>query len=205
MRRRGLLATLVAAILAPISSTFATHAPPTKCLKVGQTTVFAGKKFTCVRVKVKGKYKLAWNKGVPIPVTQTAKPSPTPSSTQSAKPSPSPSPTSTQSPMAPKNLGTTLADSSSLAIGETKFYAAKNRSGMSVTYIVYRSKNGVVVMNDVCTHQGCAVKLKSEGLLCPCHNSLFNATSGEVERGPATQSLQRFEAIEENGKIIVVD
>ena len=203
MRRRGLLATFIALILAPLSAAFAAQIPPAKCLKVGQTTVFAGKKFTCIRVKVKGKYKLAWNKGVPIPVTQTASPSPTPSPTQTASPSPTPSPTQTA--VAPKSLGTTLTDSSSLAIGETKFYAAKNRLGMTVTYIVHRSKNGVIIMNDVCTHQGCAVKLKSEGLLCPCHNSLFNATSGEVERGPATQSLQRFEAIEENGKIIVVD
>lgn len=193
MRRRGLLITFLAAIFSPISSAFAAPIPPTKCLKVGQTTIFAGKKFTCVRVKVKGKFKLAWNKGVPIPNAQNSKPSPT----QTAQPKP----TSVE----PKNLGTTLADSSSLAIGETKFYEAKNLLGMTITYIVHRSQNGLVVMNDVCTHQGCAVKLRSDGLLCPCHNSLFNAASGAVERGPATQPLQRFKAFEENGKIKVVD
>jgi Rieske Fe-S protein len=60
-------------------------------------------------------------------------------------------------------------------------------------------------MSDICPHAGCAVKLMKEGLLCPCHSSLFNATSGAVLRGPANQPLPRFEALEENGKIYVTD
>ena len=213
MKRRGLLAGLTAGILSPISSAFAAPIPPTKCFRVGQTTVFAGKKFTCVRVKVKGNYKLVWNKGISVPVKQTATPtpsnSPTPSRTAtpstSATPTPSTSATPTQSPMEPKKLGTILADSSAVDVGETKFFVAKNLSGITVTYIVFRSKSGITVMSDICTHLGCAVQLKNGGLLCPCHNSLFNATSGAVERGPASRSLQRFEAFEENGKIKVVD
>ncbi|GAA4787254.1 Rieske (2Fe-2S) protein [Streptomyces sanyensis] len=41
-----------------------------------------------------------------------------------------------------------------------------------------------------CTHQGCAVKDVSEGVItCPCHNSLFDANDGSVKGGPATAPL----------------
>ncbi|GCB51267.1 Rieske (2Fe-2S) protein [Streptomyces sp. NL15-2K] len=41
-----------------------------------------------------------------------------------------------------------------------------------------------------CTHQGCAVKGISDGLInCPCHNSNFSITDGSVKSGPAKQPL----------------
>ncbi|MEU1179138.1 Rieske (2Fe-2S) protein [Streptomyces sp. NPDC005820] len=42
----------------------------------------------------------------------------------------------------------------------------------------------------VCTHQGCAVKSISDGVInCPCHNSNFSIEDGSVKSGPATQAL----------------
>jgi len=42
----------------------------------------------------------------------------------------------------------------------------------------------------VCTHQGCAVKSISKGVInCPCHNSNFSIEDGSVKSGPAKQPL----------------
>lgn len=42
----------------------------------------------------------------------------------------------------------------------------------------------------VCTHQGCVVSDVSNGTInCPCHGSAFDAATGAVRRGPATQPL----------------
>ncbi len=41
-----------------------------------------------------------------------------------------------------------------------------------------------------CTHQGCAVKSVSDGVInCPCHNSNFSIADGSVQSGPATKPL----------------
>ncbi|WP_236239006.1 Rieske (2Fe-2S) protein [Streptomyces sp. CC228A] len=42
----------------------------------------------------------------------------------------------------------------------------------------------------MCTHQGCAVKDISDGVInCPCHGSKFDAADGSVKAGPATTPL----------------
>lgn len=42
----------------------------------------------------------------------------------------------------------------------------------------------------MCTHQGCAVKNISDGVInCPCHGSKFDAADGSVKQGPATTPL----------------
>ncbi|MET8977196.1 Rieske (2Fe-2S) protein [Streptomyces sp. NPDC004539] len=42
----------------------------------------------------------------------------------------------------------------------------------------------------VCTHQGCAVKSISNGVInCPCHNSNFSIEDGSVKSGPAQKAL----------------
>ncbi|MFI8520085.1 Rieske (2Fe-2S) protein [Streptomyces sp. NPDC085481] len=42
-----------------------------------------------------------------------------------------------------------------------------------------------------CTHQGCAVSGVSDGVIvCPCHQSRFDASDGSVKKGPATAPLE---------------
>jgi hypothetical protein len=66
------------------------------CSKLGSTSTYSGKKYTCIK---SGK-KLVWNKGVaiakPVPVV-----TPTPSPTQSVTPTPTPTPTPSKAPAEP--------------------------------------------------------------------------------------------------------
>lgn len=44
--------------------------------------------------------------------------------------------------------------------------------------------------SSTCTHQGCAVTSVADGaIVCPCHNSRFDISTGEVLDGPATKPL----------------
>jgi Rieske Fe-S protein len=55
----------------------------------------------------------------------------------------------------------------------------------------------------VCTHEGCAVSRVFENtIVCPCHNSSFDASTGAVLGGPATGPLASI-AVREDGDEIV--
>ncbi|WP_411093137.1 Rieske (2Fe-2S) protein [Streptomyces sp. 049-1] len=52
------------------------------------------------------------------------------------------------------------------------------------------SKGDFKAFSATCTHQGCAVKSVSDGVInCPCHNSNFSITDGSVQSGPAPKPL----------------
>jgi Rieske Fe-S protein len=56
--------------------------------------------------------------------------------------------------------------------------------------LVTQPADGTVVAFDAtCTHQGCTVRATEDGLVCPCHHSVFDPADGTVLAGPATQPL----------------
>jgi Rieske Fe-S protein len=56
--------------------------------------------------------------------------------------------------------------------------------------IVSQPTEGTVVAFDAtCTHQGCTVRATEEGLVCPCHGSVFDPADGAAVHGPATEPL----------------
>lgn len=58
--------------------------------------------------------------------------------------------------------------------------------------------------SSVCTHQGCQVGGVSNGVItCPCHGSQFDAATGAVKQGPATQPLPE-KSVTVNGDGITV-
>ena len=99
---KKLLAVFVSAafFLVPLNAIAAVKAGAS-CSKLGATSTYAGKKYTCIK---SGK-KLVWNKGVAVAApkptstpTPTPSPSPTPTATETATPTPAPTPSPTSSP-----------------------------------------------------------------------------------------------------------
>jgi Rieske Fe-S protein len=174
---------------------FAATKPSIKCRFVGQTTSYEGKLFTCVKVKVKGKSILAWDSGKVIPAAvATSSPTPTASSTQMAP-----------APVIVKKIEIPIAKSSEVPNNSTKSFVAKNRYGNSTTYIVIRKSDELLALDATCPHKGCIVAVESEGLLCPCHNALFDPKNGDVLRGPASYPLDRLAVRESEGVIYIAD
>ena len=48
---------------------------------------------------------------------------------------------------------------------------------------------------DTCTHQGCSLstgRLDGSNVVCPCHGSTFDVTTGEVVSGPAARPVETY-------------
>ncbi|MET9506241.1 Rieske (2Fe-2S) protein [Streptomyces sp. NPDC006622] len=101
--------------------------------------------------------------------------------------------TAPATPTAPVELG---ADGE-VAKGGARLYRDHN-------VVVSRSASGELkAYSTICTHAGCPInKLDGTTLVCPCHGSEFDATTGEVLRKPATVPLHELPVGTENGKIV---
>ncbi|HEU0265235.1 MAG TPA: Rieske (2Fe-2S) protein [Geobacterales bacterium] len=58
--------------------------------------------------------------------------------------------------------------------------------------VIIRQDGGFTALSLICTHLGCTVSVRPEGLICPCHGSRFDL-AGRVLAGPATRPLRRLE------------
>ncbi|MEU4008511.1 Rieske (2Fe-2S) protein [Streptomyces pseudogriseolus] len=80
--------------------------------------------------------------------------------------------------------GTPLASTADIPEGGGKVFADRK------VVVVQPSAGEFKAYSATCTHQGCAVKSVSDGLInCPCHNSNFSVADGSVSSGPATKPL----------------
>jgi len=189
---------LISALVSIVFPAFAAPTPTVKCRFLGQTTMFNGKRYTCIKGKSKGKTILMWDSGKPIPTA-----SPTPS--QTPTPSPSSSPTVSREPVVIKKIEIPVAKSSEVPANSTKSFKANNHFGYETTYIIARNSEGLIAMNATCTHNGCTVAIAAEGLLCPCHSALFDPKNGALLRGPASYPLDRVVVREADGVIYITD
>jgi Rieske Fe-S protein len=96
-------------------------------------------------------------------------------------------------PTAPVDLG----PESEVPKGGAKLYRDHN-------VVVSRDAGGALkAFSTVCTHAGCPInKLQDTTLICPCHGSRFDATTGEVVQSPATEPLVALPVRAEGGKIV---
>lgn len=186
----------ISSLLSLTFPALAASKPQVACRFVGQRTIYAGKVFTCIKITVKGKSKLQWDSGKSLP---SVSPSATPNSTPTSSISAQVVPTTINKSEIP------LGKSSEVPLNGLKIFTAKNRYGNSSGYVVIRNSNGVIAMSDICPHKGCSVEIQKEGLLCPCHNALFDSKTGDVLRGPASYPLERVAVRELDGVIYITD
>jgi thiosulfate dehydrogenase (quinone) large subunit len=71
--------------------------------------------------------------------------------------------------------------------------------------IVVRHRDGsLAAFSALCTHAGCEVQYGSGVLLCPCHGSQFDSSTGAVLQGPAVTPLAPKRVIQRGGSIYAV-
>lgn len=81
-------------------------------------------------------------------------------------------------------------------------------SALSVTsadgpvLLVRTTETEVTGFSAVCPHQGCTVAPADSGLVCPCHGSSFDLTTGQVLQGPATADLSSYPVTVVDGSIV---
>ena len=189
---------LVSAFVTMALPAFAALMPPVKPRFLGQTTVFKGKRYTCIKGKSKGKTVLIWDSGKAIAIAS-------PSASRTPTPSPSSSPTASREPIVTSKIEIPVAKSSDVPNNSTKSFVAKNRYGNETTYILVRNSENLIAMDATCPHKGCIVGIAPEGLLCPCHSALFDPKNGAVLRGPASYALDRLTVREVDNVIYITD
>ena len=70
--------------------------------------------------------------------------------------------------------------------------------------VVRHSDGSLAAFSAVCTHAGCQVEYASGMLVCPCHGSEFDASTGAVIQGPAVTPLARKRVLQRRGSIYAV-
>ncbi|MFF0144257.1 Rieske Fe-S protein [Amycolatopsis sulphurea] len=89
---------------------------------------------------------------------------------------------------------------SEVPVGQAK--AAKTPDGQDV-FVAQPTAGTVACFSAICTHQGCTVNPPENGVAhCPCHGSVYNALTGAVEQGPATQPLHKVAVKISNGRVV---
>lgn len=69
--------------------------------------------------------------------------------------------------------------------------------------LVAQPEDGQFVAFDAtCTHQGCTVLPDGAQLRCPCHGSVYDAFTGEVQAGPAPAPLAPVPVTVKAGQVV---
>ncbi len=77
-------------------------------------------------------------------------------------------------------------------VGSASRYPVGSRTMLpEIPAMLISRENGFTALSLVCTHLGCTVEQADGGFRCPCHGSRYDA-QGNVERGPARQSLKQL-------------
>lgn len=68
------------------------------------------------------------------------------------------------------------------------------------TFFLYVNGSSVKAFSTKCTHAGCRINREINGqIICPCHGSRFDASTGQVLKGPAQKPLKKFSCSFDSG------
>jgi nitrite reductase/ring-hydroxylating ferredoxin subunit len=99
----------------------------------------------------------------------------------------------------------TVADDGTLSVAaaDTPVGGATYYGGAEVV-VTQPTEGDYRAFDATCPHQGCATSSFDDGVLvCPCHGSQFDPSSGEVVRGPAETGLTARTAILDGTDVVI--
>lgn len=94
-------------------------------------------------------------------------------------------------------------------VGKVDDFAPGSGSIVSVNdkpVIVVNDKNGgLKAFSAICTHLGCVVAWDQHKnvIHCPCHEGIFNPTTGAVVSGPPPSPLSGYELAIKDGQVLI--
>jgi thiosulfate dehydrogenase [quinone] large subunit len=100
--------------------------------------------------------------------------------------------------------GVKIAKASDVAVGGVLAFTHPTTNDPA--YVLQPKAGTYLAYSAVCTHQGCTVGYDQSGnqFACPCHGARFDASTGDVVRGPAQAPLDKFNVVESNGSLYVI-
>jgi cytochrome b6-f complex iron-sulfur subunit len=124
----------------------------------------------------------------------------TATSTSSAPASTEPAGSSTRTsakPAAGAAKGLVALDS--ITVGEA--VSATTADGSKIV-VARPTSSTAAAFSAICTHMGCTVAPAGKQLHCPCHGSVFDAVTGKVVNGPATEPLPKVGVHVAGGQVL---
>ena len=100
--------------------------------------------------------------------------------------------------------GTAVGPASDVPVGQAASFTDPATGDPSI--VIRPSSSTFVAFDAVCPHAGCTVGYDPSAklIICPCHGSQFNASTGAVEVGPAPTGLKKLGIAEgPNGQLYV--
>ena len=88
----------------------------------------------------------------------------------------------------PGTGGTATFEIDDIAVGSGGFLQIDKNA----VIVTHPAEGEFHAFSAVCTHQGCTVRMRESVIHCPCHNSEFDAQTGDVLGGPAPTPLKEF-------------
>jgi Rieske Fe-S protein len=94
--------------------------------------------------------------------------------------------------------GAALAKLDSIPVGS----AVSAQLNGAPVIVARPGQHSAACFSAICTHMGCTVAPAGKQLHCPCHGSVYDATTGKVLSGPAPKRLPRIPVKVEGGEVV---
>jgi cytochrome b6-f complex iron-sulfur subunit len=96
------------------------------------------------------------------------------------------------------DAATALATLDSITVGE----AIAGKLGDKPVIVARPTSTTAACFSAICTHMGCTVAPAGKQLHCPCHGSVYDASTGAVISGPAPRALDKIPVSVTRGEVV---